>query len=141
MPSLKKKIALLADFGVPMWQRWGIEAAEGIKTLKGVAKDVISKKAWTDPRKNSIYTSDLGKGFSEARNRVKQSLRKTNDKNIMSELEKNKGLDLQVDRMRQSAKKKLNSGGLYDLAPLSRQEPDGLLAVNKSYNVGKKAKK
>ena len=128
---------LLADFGVPFLQRLGIEASEGFKTLKGVAKDVVSKKAWTDPNKNKQWTSDLGKGFSEARNRVKQSLRKTNDKNIMSELEKNKGLDLQADRMRQAAKKKYVAGDLHSLAPTSRQEPDGLLALNKSYKIGK----
>lgn len=147
-PKKKKKMAtmsssmfLLADFGVPMWQRMLIEGQEGLKTIKGVGKDLITKKAWTDPRKNKIWTEDLGKGFAEARNRVKQSLRKANDANIEKELMKNKALDLQVDKMRQAAKKKYAAGGVRDLAPLSRQEYDGVLALDKRYGVGKKAKK
>lgn len=132
---------LMSDFAVPMWQRLAVEASEGIKTLKGVGKDLITKKAWSDPKKNKQWTQDLGKGFSEARNRVKQSLRKVNDSNIEKELMKNKAVDLQVDRMRQSAKKKYSTGNLRDLAPLSRQEPDGILSIDKRYGIGKKAKK
>lgn len=132
---------LLVDFGVPLWQRVLIESREGAKTIGGVVKDIATKKVYTDPRKAAMWQGDLGRGFSEARNRVQQSLRKANDANIEKELMKNKALDLQVDKMRQAAKKKYAAGGVKELAPLTRQEPDGLLAVNKSYNIGKKAKK
>ena len=132
---------LLADFGVPFWQRALIEGREGLKTIKGVAKDVINKKVYTDPRTKSMWEGDLGRGYAEARNRVKQSLRKVNDSNIEKELMKNKAVDLQVDKMRQSAKKKYAAGSVRDLAPLTRSENDGLLALDKRYGVGKKAKK
>lgn len=88
-----------------------------------------------------MWTEDLGRGYAEARNRVKQSLRKANDANIEKELMKNRALDLQVDKMRQAAKKKYAAGGLRDLAPLTRSENDGVLALDKRYGVGKKAKK
>jgi hypothetical protein len=141
MANMSSSMSLLADFAVPMWQRAMIEAKEGIKTLKGVGKDLVTKKAWSDPKKNKQWTENMGQGFSEARNRVKQSLRKANDANIEKELMKNKSLDLQVDKMRQAAKKKYAAGGVKELAPLSRQEPDGLLQVDKRFGIGKKAKK
>ena len=139
--TMSSSMFLMSDFGVPMWQRLAIESSEGLKTLKGVGKDLITKEAWNNPRKKKQWMENLGQGYAEARNRVKQSLRKANDANIEKELMKNKALDLQVDKMRQSAKKKYAAGELRDLAPLSRQEPDGILALNKAYGVGKKAKK
>jgi hypothetical protein len=139
--TMSSSMFLMADFAVPMWKRALIEAKEGIKTLKGVGKDLVTKKAWSDPKKNKQWTENMGQGFSEARNRVKQSLRKANDANIEKELMKNKSLDLQVDKMRQAAKKKYAAGGVKELAPLSRQEPDGLLQVDKRFGIGKKAKK
>jgi hypothetical protein len=135
----KKKMAkmsgsyLLADFGVPMWQRAMIEAKEGLKTIKGVAKDVVSKKVYNDPRTKSMWEGDLGKGFAEARNRVKSSLRKANDVNIEKELTKNKSLDLQVDKMRQAGKKKYAAEGAKNL---TRSEGDGVLSVDKRYKRG-----
>ena len=141
MTTMSSSMFLLVDFGVPFWQRALIEGQEGLKTIKGVAKDIISKKVYTDPRTKTMWEGDLSRGFSEARNRVKQSLRKANDSNIEKELMKNKSLDLQVDKMRQSAKKKYAAGSVRDLAPLSRSENDGLLQVDKRYGVGKKAKK
>ena len=139
--NMSYSMFLLADFGVPMWQRAAIEAKEGFKTLKGVAKDVVTKEAWTNPKKKKQWMENMGQGFSEARNRVKQSLRKANDSNIEKELMKNKSLDLQVDKMRQSAKKKYAAGGVKELAPLTRSENDGLLQVDKRYGIGQKAKK
>lgn len=131
--NMASSMFLLADFGVPMWQRAAIEAKEGFKTLKGVGKDLVTKKAWTDPKKNKQWTEDLGRGFSEARNRVKQSLRKANDSNIEKELMKNKSLDLQVDKMRQSGKKKYAAEGAKNL---TRSEGDGTLALDKRYKRG-----
>jgi hypothetical protein len=141
MANMSSSMFFMSDFGVPLWQRWAIEAKEGAKTIGGVVKDIATKKAYTDPRKNKMWTEDLGRGYAEARNRVKQSLRKANDANIEKELMKNRALDLQVDKMRQAAKKKYAAGGLRDLAPLTRSENDGVLALDKRYGVGKKAKK
>lgn len=139
--NMSSSMFLMCDFGVPLLQRWAIESAEGLKTIGGVVKDIATKKAYTDPRKAAMWQGDLGRGYAEARNRVKQSLRKVNDSNIEKELMKNKAVDLQVDKMRQSAKKKYSTGNLRDLAPVSRQEPDGILALDKRYAIGKKAKK
>ncbi len=141
--SLSSSMYLLADFGVPLAQRWWIEAKEGAKTIGGVGKDLVTKKAWTDPRKNKIWVEDLGKGFSEARNRVQQSLRKANDANIEKELTKNKkAMEEEIVRkMRSSAKQKYQAGGLRDIAPLTRSENDGLLQVDKRFGIGNKAKK
>lgn len=139
--SMSSSMFLLADFGVPFLQRLAIESSEGLKTLKGVGKDLITREAWTNPKKNKQWTEDLGRGYSEARNRVQQSLRKANDTNIEKELMKNKALDLQIDKMRQTAKKKYAAGEFRDLAPLTRQDNEGLLALDKRYKVGKEAKK
>ncbi len=149
-PKKKKKMAtmsssmfLMSDFGVPMWQRMLIEGQEGLKTIKGVAKDVISKKVYNDPRTKSMWEGDLGRGYAEARNRVKQSLRKANDANIEKELTKNKKAMQEeiLRKMRSSAKQKYQAGGLRDLAPLTRSENDGLLQVDKRFGIGNKAKK
>lgn len=131
--NMSSSMFLMSDFGVPMWKRAMIEASEGIKTLKGVAKDVVSKKVYNDPRTKSMWEGDLGRGFSEARNRVKQSLRKANDANIEKELTKNKALDLQVDKMRQAGKKKYAAEGAKNL---SRAENDGVLSLDKRYKRG-----
>lgn len=148
MPKKKKKMAkmsslsLLADFGVPLLQRWAIEASEGIKTLKDVAKDIATKKVYNDPRTKNMWAGDLGQGFAEARNRVQQSLRKTSDSNIKKELTKNKKTVQEelVRKMRSEATQKYKNGNLRDLAPTPRMEADGVLQSDKRFNIGKKDK-
>jgi len=123
------------DFAVPMWQRLMIEATEGIKTIKGVGKDLVTKKAYTDPKKNKMWTEDLGRGFTESRERVRGATKQANKKNIMNELEKNKALDLQVDKMRQAGKKTYKEKGIPDL---SRASADGVLDIDKRFKRGAK---
>lgn len=131
--TMSSSMFLMSDFGVPMWQRLAIESSEGLKTLKGVGKDLITKEAWNNPRKKKQWMENLGQGYAEARNRVKQSLRKANDANIEKELMKNKSLDLQVDKMRQAGKKKYAAEGAKNL---TRSEGDGVLKVDKRYKRG-----
>lgn len=149
--SLYARYGVSADFGVPMWQRALIEAREGAKTIGGVVKDVVTKQAYTDPRKAAMWQGDLGRGFAEARNRVQQSLRKANDANIERELIRNKKtmaeqaarqarketLREQIKRTQQETTKKWREGRLGELAPTPRADQDGVLALDKRYKVGK----
>jgi len=137
--NMSSSMFLMCDFGVPLAQRWLIEAKEGIKTIGGVGKDLITKQAWDNPRKKKQWMENLGQGYAEARNRVQQSLRKANDANIEKELTKNKKA-MQEDvirKMRSQATEKYKAGRLSDLAPTPRMEPEGLLAIDKRYKIGK----
>lgn len=139
MATMSSSMFLMSDFGVPMWKRALIEASEGAKTIGGVVKDIASKKVYTDPKKAAMWQGDLGRGFKEARDRVKQSLSKADKADIAKQLEKNKKVTQEefVRKARNNAEQKYKAGGLRDLAPTPRMEPEGLLQVDKRYKIGK----
>jgi len=76
-----------ADFALGNLDRWLTRAKADIKTTIGAAKDIASKKAWTDPKKNASYT-DFGKGASVAMSRANKALKDKNESNKAAEREK-----------------------------------------------------
>jgi hypothetical protein len=76
-----------AGFALGNLDRFLTRAKADIKTTVGAVKDIASKKAWTDPKKNASYT-DLGKGASEAKNRANKALSDKNEANKAAEREK-----------------------------------------------------
>lgn len=78
---------LEADFAIGNLDRLLTRAKADIKTTVGAVKDIASKAAWKDPKKNASYT-DLGKGASEAKGRANKALKDKNESNKAAEREK-----------------------------------------------------
>ncbi|MEY3302399.1 MAG: hypothetical protein RLZZ139_771 [Cyanobacteriota bacterium] len=78
---------LEADFAIGNLDRLLTRAKADIKTTVGAVKDIASKAAWKDPKKNASYT-DLGKGASEAKGRANKALKDKNEANKAAEREK-----------------------------------------------------
>lgn len=78
---------LEADFAIGNLDRLLTRAKADIKTTVGAVKDIASKAAWKDPKKNASYT-DLGKGASEAKGRANKVLKDKNESNKAAEREK-----------------------------------------------------
>ena len=76
-----------ADFAIGNLDRLLTRAKADIKTTVGAVKDIASKAAWKDPKKNASYT-DLGKGASEAKQRANKALSEKNAANKAAEREK-----------------------------------------------------
>lgn len=146
-----------AEFAVSTLDRLLSRAKEDIKTTVGVAKDLISRKAWTDPDKNKRYT-DLNLGAKEANQRAKKSLKDKSEANKAAEREKTakdttvrpvesrkpkvsganpKTTAEILERYRKEARERLTEGKSPDL---SRSEVDGTLLYDKRYKVGGKKK-
>ena len=144
-----------ADFALGNLDRWLTRAKADIKTTIGAAKDIASKKAWTDPKKNASYT-DLGKGASEAKSRANKALKDKNEANKAAEREKTaKDTTLKyveprkpratagasdptkeiVDRYRKEGKANYERDGARDL---SRASADGVLENDKRFKTGEK---
>lgn len=79
--------SLEADFAIGNLDRFLTRAKADIKTTVGAVKDIASKAAWKDPKKNASYT-DLGKGASEAKQRANKALSEKNAANKAAEREK-----------------------------------------------------
>jgi 2-oxo-4-hydroxy-4-carboxy--5-ureidoimidazoline (OHCU) decarboxylase len=61
---------------------------------------------------------------------------------MQEDLERKKqNMARKIQQMRSEAEQTYKQQGIRGLAPLSREEYDGVLALDKRYNVGKKAKK
>jgi hypothetical protein len=146
---------LEADFALGNLDRWLTRAKADIKTTVGAVKDIASKKAWTDPKKNASYT-DLGKGASEAKQRANKALRDKNEANKAAEREKTaKDTTLKyveprkpratagasdptkeiADRYRKEGKANYEKDGARDL---SRASADGVLENDKRFKTGEK---
>jgi hypothetical protein len=144
-----------ADFAIGNLDRWLTRAKADIKTTVGAVKDIASKKAWTDPKKNASYT-DLGKGASEAKQRANKALRDKNEANKAAEREKTaKDTTLKyveprkpratagasdptkeiADRYRKEGKANYEKDGARDL---SRASADGVLENDKRFKTGEK---
>jgi hypothetical protein len=144
-----------ADFALGNLDRWLTRAKADIKTTVGAVKDIASKKAWTDPKKNASYT-DLGKGASEAKSRANKALKDKNEANKAAEREKTaKDTTLKyveprkpratagasdptkeiVDRYRKEGKANYERDGARDL---SRASADGVLENDKRFKTGEK---
>jgi hypothetical protein len=144
-----------ADFALGNLDRWLTRAKADIKTTVGAVKDIASKKAWTDPKKNASYT-DLGKGASEAKQRANKALRDKNEANKAAEREKTaKDTTLKyveprkpratagasdptkeiADRYRKEGKANYEKDGARDL---SRASADGVLENDKRFKTGEK---
>jgi hypothetical protein len=144
-----------ADFALGNLDRWLTRAKADIKTTVGAVKDIASKKAWTDPKKNASYT-DLGKGASEAKQRANKALKNKNEANKAAEREKTaKDTTLKyveprkpravagatdstkevADRFRKEGKAKYEKDGAIDL---SKAEADGTAPINRSFKTGAK---
>lgn len=146
-----------ADFALGNLDRWLTRAKADIKTTIGAAKDIASKKAWTDPNKNASYT-DLGKGASEAKQRANKALKDKNEANKAAEREKTaKDTTLKyveprkpratagagtsdptkeiADRYRKEGKENYEKNGARDL---SRSEADGTAPIDKRFKTGEK---
>jgi len=78
---------LEADFALGNLDRFLTRAKADIKTTVGAVKDIASKAAWKDPKKNASYT-DLSKGASEAKGRANKALSDKNAANKAAEREK-----------------------------------------------------
>lgn len=141
-----------ADFAIGNLDRLLTRAKADIKTTVGAVKDIASKKAWTDPKKNASYT-DLGKGASEAKQRANKALSDKNEANKAAEREKTaKDTTLRyveprkpravagasdptkevADRYRKEGKENYEKNGARDL---SRAEKDGF--ANDKRETGK----
>ena len=148
---------LEADFAIGNLDRLLTRAKADIKTTVGAVKDIASKAAWKDPKKNASYT-DLGKGASEAKQRANKALSEKNAANKAAEREKTaKDTTLKyveprkpratagagtsdptkevVDRYRKEGKENYGKDGARDL---SRAENDGLNSVDKRFKTGEK---
>jgi hypothetical protein len=144
-----------ADFALGNLDRWLTRAKADIKTTVGAVKDIASKKAWTDPKKNASYT-DLGKGASEAKQRANKALKNKNEANKAAEREKTaKDTTLKyveprkpravagatdptkevVERYRKEGKANYERDGARDL---SRASADGVLENDKRFKTGEK---
>jgi hypothetical protein len=144
-----------ADFALGNLDRWLTRAKADIKTTIGAAKDIASKAAWKDPKKNASYT-DLSKGASEAKSRANKALKDKNEANKAAEREKTaKDATLKyveprkpratagagdptkevVDRYRKEGKANYEKDGARDL---SRASADGVLENDKRFKTGEK---
>lgn len=144
-----------ADFAIGNLDRLLTRAKADIKTTVGAVKDIASKAAWTDPKKNASYT-DLSKGASEAKQRANKALRDKNEANKAAEREKTaKDTTLKyveprkpratagasdptkevVDRYRKEGKANYEKDGARDL---SRASADGVLDTDKRFKTGEK---
>ena len=147
---------LEAEFALGNLDRLLTRAKADIKTTVGAVKDIASKKAWTDPKKNASYT-DLGKGASEAKGRANKALSEKNAANKAAEREKtakdttlkyveprkpratagagtDKTQDF-VDKVRKEGKENYEKNGARDL---SRASADGTLELDKRFKTGEK---
>ena len=148
---------LEAEFALGNLDRLLTRAKADIKTTVGAVKDIASKKAWTDPKKNASYT-DLGKGASEAKQRANKALSEKNAANKAAEREKTaKDTTLKyveprkpratagagtsdptkeiADRYRKEGKENYEKNGARDL---SRASADGTLELDKRFKTGEK---
>jgi hypothetical protein len=144
-----------ADFALSNLDRLLTRAKADIKTTIGAVKDIATKKAWTDPKKNASYT-DLGKGASEAKQRANKALKDKNEANKAAEREKTaKDNTLKyveprkpratagasdptkevADRYRKEGRENYEKNGARDL---SRSEADGTLGLDKRFKTGEK---
>lgn len=145
-----------ADFAIGNLDRLLTRAKADIKTTVGAVKDIASKKAWTDPKKNASYT-DLGKGASEAKGRANKALSDKNEANKAAERKKtaeDKTLKYVeprkpkvagagasdptkevADRYRKEGKAKYEKEGAVDLRTA---ENDGTLETNKKFKTDAK---
>lgn len=144
-----------ADFAIGNLDRLLTRAKADIKTTIGAVKDIATKKAWTDPKKNASYT-DLGKGASEAKQRANKALSDKNEANKAAERKKTaKDTTLKyveprkpravagasdptkevADRYRKEGKENYDKNGARDL---SRSEADGTLELDKRFNTGER---
>jgi len=144
-----------AEFALGNLDRLLTRAKADIKTTVGAVKDIASKKAWTDPKKNASYT-DLGKGASEAKQRANKALSDKNEANKAAERKKTANdttlryveprkpravagasdpTKEVADRYRKEGKENYEKNGARDL---SRAENDGLNSVDKRFKTGEK---
>jgi len=144
-----------ADFAIGNLDRLLTRAKADIKTTIGAVKDIATKKAWTDPKKNASYT-DLGKGASEAKQRANKALSDKNEANKAAERKKTaKDTTLKyveprkpravagasdptkevADRYRKEGKENYDKNGARDL---SRSEADGTLELDKRFKTGER---
>lgn len=121
-----KNYYLMADFAVPLWQRAAIRAKEDIKTVKGVAGDILSGRAWTQPSVNKVYTEGMIGGAKRANQRVKEAIHNQNLRNKAAEQLKNAKYVGEIPAMKSNAKVAYNKYGISALAPKSGTQGDFL---------------